>query len=922
MANYANLKADVQAVITTNGNNEITGALLQSLLISMINSLGVGYQYMGMATPSTNPGTPDQNVFYLASVAGTYTNFNGLVLDEYEVGILRYDGSWHLDQSGFASSDSLAELADAVQGRTWTESHAAGGGTYELSVPLKPGDIISNVVWNGVARIALKSDSSGTVTQYVYPTDIPYVVEDNFAYWTVYLSGSPTVTMTVLRRGVKDSLQALEEAIGEVDEEISGEELTPTAVGSVIKLTGGVGSTVPSPTSATNYSYVRKAVSPGDILAIPSSGTTSSYGGALAFVDSSNKLVTNAKAAQTATNILVQVPNGVAEVIINKPVAAANPILYVQGTKGWEVMYNSILNEGVADECGFIVSRKFGLLLNPARSDGSDSNSGYYGGYLVDLTGIYPNYKYIYFRGANYTLASNIVRGIILDANGNIESMVPKVTATTDGWQALPLTANSKKLWATYAYSTYGSWLPQYVIFQNTDKKLSEILGSVEGSLDVLDGIDDQTPILPKEIHAVISERVLLFKNAIVPGNVENLLLSVGGGKNFKRYMNYIPTGQGTSVLTAKVKNIQRQCNIRIVSPSNPSSAKNILVVGASAVANYATQYEELYRRLALTTGNNNITEFGISIKDPTNPKGLGLSNIHFVGRKTNGQNFKYEATGGYTFANYYGAATTYNYAFIVADTSIFVDGAVYSDGTHNFTINEISGSDNRISCQCPTQGVSLPASGSLSKVSGSGASSLVYSEYSATLTRPFLNPNTNATSLQYYMNQYCGGASVDIVVFNGLLFNSGYNWSLLENNAKPLARIIHSEYPSAKLIFCTNALVDTRGFGEAYVYKSTNVQGQTKTVNDLTREFAQRLDTLCDELNTEFGSTVCISSYVGLQCDSDYDYPVSTVPVDNRNTATEPIGTNGVHPTSVGILNQVDALYRSICFVIAQFFN
>lgn len=98
MANYGTLKAAIQSVIKTNGNNEITGALLQQSLIAAIESLGVGYQYMGTAIPTTNPGTPDQNVFYVAIIPGIYANFNSLVLQPNEIGIFRWKGSWALDK--------------------------------------------------------------------------------------------------------------------------------------------------------------------------------------------------------------------------------------------------------------------------------------------------------------------------------------------------------------------------------------------------------------------------------------------------------------------------------------------------------------------------------------------------------------------------------------------------------------------------------------------------------------------------------------------------------------------------------------------------------------------------------------------------------------------------------------------------------
>lgn len=114
MGNYATLKAAIQNVIQTNGNNEITGSLLQQTLLSMIGSLGLGYQYMGVASPITNPGTPDQNVFYLASNAGTYTNFGGIVLTLGECAILKYNGSWTKETTGFAAQQSVTQISKSI----------------------------------------------------------------------------------------------------------------------------------------------------------------------------------------------------------------------------------------------------------------------------------------------------------------------------------------------------------------------------------------------------------------------------------------------------------------------------------------------------------------------------------------------------------------------------------------------------------------------------------------------------------------------------------------------------------------------------------------------------------------------------------------------------------------------------------------
>ena len=98
MANYSVLKAAVQAVVKTNGNQEITGANMQSTLISIINSLGTGYQFMGVATPSTSPGTPDYNVAYIGG-AGTYANFGtSVTVPVGSIGVFKYNGSWANEQ--------------------------------------------------------------------------------------------------------------------------------------------------------------------------------------------------------------------------------------------------------------------------------------------------------------------------------------------------------------------------------------------------------------------------------------------------------------------------------------------------------------------------------------------------------------------------------------------------------------------------------------------------------------------------------------------------------------------------------------------------------------------------------------------------------------------------------------------------------
>ena len=110
MGNYEELKAAIASVIKANGNQEITGQVLQNTLTTLISQIGVNATFAGIATPSTAPGTPDQNVFYIAGQSGTYPNFNAIVLDN-EIAILsNKSGTWVKTTTGFATNDGIGNV--------------------------------------------------------------------------------------------------------------------------------------------------------------------------------------------------------------------------------------------------------------------------------------------------------------------------------------------------------------------------------------------------------------------------------------------------------------------------------------------------------------------------------------------------------------------------------------------------------------------------------------------------------------------------------------------------------------------------------------------------------------------------------------------------------------------------------------------
>lgn len=77
-------------MIVGDGNTEA-----KSLNIIPLN-ISNGSVFLGAANLSTIPGSPNEPVFYLATVVGTYSGFGGITIDEGEVAFLVYKhGGWN-----------------------------------------------------------------------------------------------------------------------------------------------------------------------------------------------------------------------------------------------------------------------------------------------------------------------------------------------------------------------------------------------------------------------------------------------------------------------------------------------------------------------------------------------------------------------------------------------------------------------------------------------------------------------------------------------------------------------------------------------------------------------------------------------------------------------------------------------------------
>lgn len=123
----ANIKAIIDAAVTTNANEENTGARVNDALNDMVDVL-LDYNFGGVILPAgVNSDDTDLKWWYIASTDGTYTNYGGFTID-HEFAIITYDGSFTKHSFGnnylptFPDDASLVLLGDGTFGTPTTPS--------------------------------------------------------------------------------------------------------------------------------------------------------------------------------------------------------------------------------------------------------------------------------------------------------------------------------------------------------------------------------------------------------------------------------------------------------------------------------------------------------------------------------------------------------------------------------------------------------------------------------------------------------------------------------------------------------------------------------------------------------------------------------------------------------------------------------
>lgn len=177
MGNYDELKQAVSDVIKTNGNQEITGQVLQNTLLSIINIVGANATFVGIATPTTIPGTPDQNIFYLATIEGRYINFDNIILPN-GISVI------YINNNQWAYKIILQYNVKFIDSEDYNRFNP-----YQVNIGFRLPAITSDETFDG----RLIKDADYSTSDYINVEDMPINMGQLYVYYAGLLGLPPSV---------------------------------------------------------------------------------------------------------------------------------------------------------------------------------------------------------------------------------------------------------------------------------------------------------------------------------------------------------------------------------------------------------------------------------------------------------------------------------------------------------------------------------------------------------------------------------------------------------------------------------------------------------------------------------------------------------------------------------------------------------
>ena len=422
---------------------------------------------------------------------------------------------------------------------------------------------------------------------------------------------------------------------------------------------------------------------------------------------------------------------------------------------------------------------------------------------------------------------------------------------------------------------------------------------SVEGLLRLPEQYDlvvgDTFELFYKGITCCADESVYDYELAFTSG--KNL------GKGYSRKYIWTPTAEdiGVHTLTVTVRSNEGavldtgKVKLNVVAPpTSPAEERVVLIIGDSLTSGGEWPLE-LFRRLTGTGGT---------------PVGLGLTNISFIGSKEK-DGVKYEGYGGWNFGSYTTANKRNDFMILTgnfSDKSEDVDQhSVYQDakGT-KWKIEWVTDTEMKIIAASASGALPSTAGGTLTYVSGGmNHGDIVYTAARQADANPFWDAEAGKNDFVAYAERYGKDRIDEVILFMG--------WNHYRDTpdtfavkARVLIDAILADFPECHISLVGLQIPSRDGFANSYGITWPWFPMLTKVFafEDAYRAIAKE---------EAYAGRLSVVSVAG-QYDADYNEIKATIPVNNRNPATETVGSNGVHPSKYGYLQIADAIYRHMC--------
>ena len=422
--------------------------------------------------------------------------------------------------------------------------------------------------------------------------------------------------------------------------------------------------------------------------------------------------------------------------------------------------------------------------------------------------------------------------------------------------------------------------------------------------------------ILADKYDLVVGDTFQLYYRGIIEAPnpyCYSIVATCEKGANYPRYFEYTPENAGQHKLMISVYDAAHtllgrgETVLNVVQPKRTDKKVNILCIGDSITAN-GYWVCEAHRRLTKTDGE---------------PKGIGCSNIHFIGnchfsdkaRKEVG----FEAFGGWTWESFTSEAVHSIYVESPNNRTQKDQHSLWKDENGVIWQLETVQSDYLKFNPYKNHTSPKPESGYLTH----------YLNAENTDPIPILSSFTEKCSPFYdFRSQkidfktYAEHSNIDIIdaVYimlgvNGLLRPQATDNTTEEyckyvvSEGKVLVDSLKRDFPNVKVKILSPFLASVNGgcgfsYGANMIY--ANLYDYTRYIMELNLAYQAWAN---EEKYCQFLEFISVTG----QFDSENNFPYILKPVNTRSKITERLDTNGVHPTTEGYYQVADAVYRNI---------